>query len=237
MNDKYIVATIRPWNIKIFNDKIKKFPGKWVLITNPEELKIERIKSINPRYIFFPHWNKKVPSQIFNFTDCVCFHETDLPYGRGGSPIQNLIERGHNKTKITALKMIDKLDAGPVYMKKHLSLKGSAIDIYHRSAKIIANMIKHIINFQPNPVMQTGVPTYFRRRNEKQSEIVIQNSTLESLYNHIRMLDAPEYPKAFINIGRLKIELCNPKKKINKLTANVVITENKHFHSNDHETN
>ncbi len=25
--------------------------------------------------------------------ECVCFHMTDVPYGRGGSPLQNLIIR------------------------------------------------------------------------------------------------------------------------------------------------
>lgn len=32
------------------------------------------------------------------------FHMTNFPYGRGGSPLQNLMKRGHHTTTITALR-------------------------------------------------------------------------------------------------------------------------------------
>ncbi len=34
-----------------------------------------------------------MPREIFENWACVVFHMTDLPYGRGGSPLQNLIVR------------------------------------------------------------------------------------------------------------------------------------------------
>ncbi len=51
---------------------------------------------------------------FFNF-NCVVFHMTDLPFGRGGSPLQNLISRGIYKTKISAIKVVKEIDAGPIY--------------------------------------------------------------------------------------------------------------------------
>lgn len=42
---------------------------------------------------------------------------TNLPYGRGGSPVQNLILNGHKKTIISALNVTKDLDAGDVYLK------------------------------------------------------------------------------------------------------------------------
>ena len=109
---KYIIATIKDWNINQYNKSIYKKSKNWFLITDTEKLTIGYVNSIKPKYIFFPHWSKKVDSKIINNYECVCFHETDVPYGRGGSPIQNLIIRNHKKTKITALKMTDKIDAG-----------------------------------------------------------------------------------------------------------------------------
>ena len=47
---------------------------------------------------------------------------TDLPYGRGGSPLQNLIVRGHKETKISAIKVVKELDAGPVLSSLELML-------------------------------------------------------------------------------------------------------------------
>src|SRR3989344_2525543 len=99
----YLVATIKPWNINVFKQKIRHFPGKWFLITDPKKLTTGLIQRIKPRYIFFPHWSWLVPKEILELAECVCFHETDLPYGRGGSPIQNLIARGHKKTMVCAI--------------------------------------------------------------------------------------------------------------------------------------
>lgn len=80
----YVVATIKPWNIECFHKKKTELPGKWHLITNPDELSFENIEKTNPRYVFFPHWSWVVPREIFLRWECVCFHMTDLPYGRGG---------------------------------------------------------------------------------------------------------------------------------------------------------
>jgi methionyl-tRNA formyltransferase len=56
---------------------------------------------------------------------------TDIPYGRGGSPLQNLIARRRKKkTKLSALRMVEELDAGPVYTKTNISLMGRAEEIY-----------------------------------------------------------------------------------------------------------
>ena len=76
------------------------------------------VRSLKPRYVFFPHWSWKVPDDILGATECVCFHMTDVPFGRGGSPLQNLIVRGHTETRVSALRMVSEPDAGPVYMKR-----------------------------------------------------------------------------------------------------------------------
>ena len=51
-----------------------------------------------------------IPTEIFTSFECIVFHMTDLPYGRGGSPLQNLIVRGHKKTKVSALKVVKEVD-------------------------------------------------------------------------------------------------------------------------------
>lgn len=113
VDQHYVVATIRPWNIEQYHSTIPTLRGVWHLITDPDELTIDNLSSIRPRYIFFPHWSHKVPAEIIDRYECVCFHETDVPYGRGGSPLQNLIERGHKDTVVTALRMVEDFDAGP----------------------------------------------------------------------------------------------------------------------------
>ena len=223
---KYIVVTIKDWNINQYYQSKYEKSKNWYLITDPKKLTFAYINSIKPKYIFFPHWSKKVNSKIIDNYDCICFHETDLPYGRGGSPIQNLIKRNHKTTIITAFKMMKMLDAGPIYLKRQLKLNKSAQKIYEQASKIIFRMINIIVNNQIKPYPQKGKIIKFKRRNEKQSIISKKNKSLDELYNHIRMLDAKTYPVAFIKYGNLKVEFTNAKKIKNKIISNVSIQLN-----------
>lgn len=221
----YVVATIKPWNIDQFNIATQSIPGDWTLIGNKDEMTLNKLENLAPRYIFFPHWSWMVPEEIINKFECVCFHMTDLPYGRGGSPLQNLILRGHTTTKISAIKMIKEIDAGPVYLKKNLSLKGSAGEIYKRGAEVVFQMIREIIETEPKPSPQTGESTEFKRRMPNESELPSAGS-IEDIYNHIRMLDAPTYPRAFLKWGNFSLEFSKCKISENEgLSARVTIKE------------
>lgn len=221
--DNYIVAATKPWSIKAYKDLCEGLPN-WFLITQKEELSLEFIDKINPRYIFFPHWNWIVPNTILSKYESVCFHMTDVPYGRGGSPLQNLIIRGHKETQLTALKMTNDLDAGPVYLKEPLSLHGSADDVFNRTAPQIMELAFKIAKTNPDPKEQKGEVTIFERRKPSDSEVV-EELSLEQLYDFIRMLDADTYPKAFINFRGYRFEFDKAKlDSIGKLEARVIIT-------------
>ena len=93
MKDIILIATIKDWNINNFYEFKKKFEDKYnlYLITNKDDLIYQNVKDLNPKYIFFPHWSWLIPNEIYENYECILFHMTDLPYGRGGSPLQNLI--------------------------------------------------------------------------------------------------------------------------------------------------
>ena len=125
----YIIAASTSWHRPLFQKAKPTLEGNWHFVESPDALteSINELKDLD--YIFFMHWSWRVPEDITNRFECICFHMTDLPYGRGGSPLQNLILNGHKKTKISAIRMTEEVDAGPIYVKKKLSLKGSAEDI------------------------------------------------------------------------------------------------------------
>lgn len=197
----YALCTIKPWNIDAFHSLTPYMPGEWHLIEKDEDL--GRLYEIMPRYVFFPHWSWKVPAQVLKDFECVCFHMTDVPYGRGGSPLQNLIMRGHKETKLTALRMVEELDAGPVYYKSPLSLDGTAYDIYCRAAALIYPMMMDIITKEPTPIEQSGEPVVFKRRTTSRLEPIL---SIEEVYDYIRMTDAPTYQKAFIEFDSWRLE-------------------------------
>jgi methionyl-tRNA formyltransferase len=185
------------------------------------------LKELQPELIFIPHWSYIIPESIWNNFICIVFHMTDLPYGRGGSPLQNLIVRGHRETMISAIKVDKGIDTGDVYCKSHLNLDGTAHEIFLRSAPIIADMIELIIDEQLSPSPQIGTPVLFERR-KKEEGCLNQLSTLTEVYDYIRMLDAEGYPNAFIETEHLIVKFKEAKidsKNDLEIHANVVITK------------
>ncbi|MDG4717676.1 MULTISPECIES: formyltransferase family protein [Thalassospira] len=203
--EDYIIATTKTWNLAQFEAARQRLPGRWTLFTSPDDLTFEVLNNLKPRYIFFPHWSWIVPKDIVDNFECVLFHMTDLPFGRGGSPLQNLIVRGNTSTKLTALRMTTELDAGPIYLKSELSLEGRAKDIFVRASAMCFDMIEDIVTQQPEPYPQSGQVTVFNRRTPAESSLPL-TGTIQGLFDHIRMLDAPSYPNAYLEYGDWKIE-------------------------------
>ena len=223
MNNLCTIASSKLWNNDLL-ENVRASSGYEVhYISNPHKLTLSRLSKLQPRYIFFPHWSHIIPSEIYSKFECVMFHMTDLPFGRGGSPLQNLIVRGIRKTKISAFKCNAEVDAGPIYLKRPLSLHGSAEAIYQRATKEIESMIVKILKTNPVPVPQKGKVTMFKRRKARQSNLE-GIKTLDEAYDLIRMLDADGYPHAFLNIGPLKLQFTCAERKNDKVLADVSIT-------------
>lgn len=219
-----VIASSQVWN-KDLADRLQVSTGEeFIVITGKEELTLERLTQIQPRYVFFPHWSYIIPEEIYQNFECVIFHMTDVPFGRGGSPMQNLIARGIYETKISALRCEAGLDAGPVYMKKPLSLFGGAEEIYARADKVIETMIQEFVVNSPEPVQQEGEVTFFQRRKPSESNIH-ELADLEQVFDYIRMLDAEGYPKAFLETDHLRLEFQRPSLKQGRVVADVIITK------------
>jgi methionyl-tRNA formyltransferase len=218
----YVYATAKPWNLDAFTAARRRLPGEWLVVTSPADLR-GLLSRIHPRYVFFPHWSSIVPDEVVAKFECVCFHMTDVPYGRGGSPLQNLIERGHAETQLTALRMTDVLDAGPVYLKRPLRLDGSAAEIFSRAAEVSIEMMQWIVANDPEPMPQEGEGVSFARRTPEQSRLPLVHDP-EKVYDHIRMLDAPGYPRAFLEQGPWRFEFDQARLHDDQIQARVRIS-------------
>ncbi len=232
MSEKvYLVASNKDWHKPMFEELAERRPGKWLWCNTSSQLK-EICEQLTPEYIFFLHWSSYVPEEIWSHNECVCFHMTDLPFGRGGSPLQNLIARGFKTTKLSAFRVNGELDGGPIYAKRKLQLKGSALDIYLEAGRISLKIAEWIIDTSPKPQKQSGKAVAFRRRKPTESELP-SNKDLTILYDHIRMLDAPGYPKAFLNTKGLKLTFSGAELSGKKLKAVVEFETTKESDADD----
>lgn len=220
--NSFVIASSKSWHKAGFDLVAKGSPFHWRYVSTQDQLEKALGVEPGPRYLFFLHWNWKVPSRIWTAYECVCFHMTDLPYGRGGSPLQNLILQGEKYTQVTALRMVEEMDAGPIYAKRPMGLEGRAEEIYLRAGNLCWEMIDWIINNEPAPVPQHGKPTCFSRRKPEQSALPVQAS-FSQLYDFIRMLDAPTYPLAFLEHGDFRLEFTHPQLSEDAIEARVTI--------------
>ena len=217
------IVSNKEWHRNFVREIETRTGEKVVYIEDKTDVNRDNLSRLSPRLVFFPHWSYIIPAEVYDNFTCIIFHMTDVPFGRGGSPLQNLIARGIYETQLSAIKCGKELDAGDVYMKRPLSLWGTAEEIYLRAAELTKEMMIALIREDIAPVPQTGEPVVFRRRKPDEGDISELDS-LKSVFDYIRMLDAETYPAAFLNVGRLHLEFSRASLRTDHILADVKIS-------------
>ena len=132
----------------------------------------------------------------------IVVHESNLPFGRGFSPLFRQIAKGKKKIIFTLFKCSTKMDEGYYYLKKSFyfddNLLYDEIKIKQIGyAKILIE--KFISNLKKKKLTlkrQKGKPTYFRKLNKNDSKIDI-NKSINSQFNKMRTKDNNNFPNFF----------------------------------------
>ena len=83
-------------------------------------------------------------------------------------------------------------------------------------------MIVEIFDTNPQPEPQTGDVVKFTRRKPEDGDWTGAES-LDEVYDYIRMLDAEDYPPAFVRIGNYKLEFSGASRTVDTVDAYVKI--------------
>ncbi len=170
------------------------------------------------KFLFFPHYSKLIPKEIISEYVCIGFHTGNLPSDRGGSPIQNKILRGEYRTLVSALRLTEELDSGPIYCSRPVDLEFGDIESILKNISVhISTMILEIIQTEIIPQPQKGIPKYQSRLKQFNSELDLSILNIKTLYDRIRMVDGLDYPPAYIIINKFKITMNNAQLENNKL--------------------
>jgi methionyl-tRNA formyltransferase len=220
---RLVVASSRAWGRRIGERLARGGLGEVVVLTEREELTALRLEALAPSLVFIPHWSWMIPAGVWGRFECVLFHMTALPFGRGGSPLQNLVVRGLSETTISAIRVTGEVDAGPVYLRRPLSLAGTADEILLRAEPIVQAMIEEIARTRPVPVPQQGEPVVFARRKPADGDLAGLPG-LDAVHDHIRMLDGEGYPPAFVEAGGFRFEFTRAVRRGDRVEADVRIT-------------
>ena len=94
-----------------------------LLIMQPQSLNspevFNTIKDLKADILVVAAYGLIIPEEILNLFHKGCFnvHASLLPRWRGAAPIHRAIESGDNKIGVTIMKVVSKLDAGPMIRK------------------------------------------------------------------------------------------------------------------------
>lgn len=130
----------------------------------------------------------------------IVVHASDLPQGKGFSPMQWQVLEGRSDIVLTMFEAQKEFDAGPVYFKRTLHLEGNELYIEMREklgsmmVEMCDQYIQHMNELTPDE--QSGKETFYHRRTVKDDELDIKK-TLEEQFNHFRIADNENHPLYF----------------------------------------
>lgn len=139
-------------------------------------------------------------------------HASDLPKGRGFSPIVWQVLEGRNDIPVTMISMAEPVDSGKIVAQTNLRLEGHELNDEMRSslAKEIIGLCIEVANLNVPPTMtpQAGEPSWYDRRYPRDSELNTQKTIAEQ-FNLLRVVDNERYPAFFTHKGQKYIVKIN----------------------------
>lgn len=127
-------------------------------------------------------------------------HESDLPKGKGWSPLTWQIIEGKDQIPVTLFEATEDFDSGVIYAQKILKLNGSELlpELRELQAKATKELIfEFIANYPKNRGLhQEGQASFYSKRSAKDSILDI-NKTILDQFNLLRVCDNERYPAFF----------------------------------------
>ena len=209
--------------LKIQNSPIHDFANKLnIPVRHPISFKdnneIEHIKKLNPDIVIVVAYGKILPETLLKI-DNVLFiniHASLLPKWRGAAPIQRAIMNMDNESGISIMKIVPKLDSGPVLLQSKIKIfqdstyKELAEKMSKLGEKLILEALKLIEKKQAVFVEQKELEATYAKKIEKSeckinwdknaNEVIAKinalNSNLGSWFeingNRVKILEAKE---------------------------------------------
>ena len=181
---------------------------------------VEKINILGDKASIVRHHDQIVESDISFYLGCVkitpsniltksiknlVVHASNLPEGRGFSPLTWQILEGKSQIPVCLFEMVDEVDAGPIIFKENITLKGN--ELLNELRELLGNKtIELCLNYITSESMPMGTPqkgssTHYPRRRPLDSQIDTSLS-IDSLFNLFRVVDNDQYPAFFKKNGK-----------------------------------
>lgn len=208
---------ILPTEIKLYcqSEKIPVFHTE----SNEQKYK-EALEKFAPELILCKSFGEIIPTFFLEAPKykAINVHYSLLPLYRGAVPIQKAILNGDKTTGITIVKMVDKLDAGPVLAQFEEEIKDNDtnLSLRERLVKLTQEKLPDIlINWCEGKItanqQDESIATYCWQKDisKERAEIVFANDTAENIDRKVRAFIP--WPVAWCLIDGKRVKLFDVK--------------------------
>lgn len=136
-----------------------------------------------------------------NYRATLVIHASNLPEGRGWSPLVWQILEGRRQIAVTLLEAADPVDSGPIWAQRWLELEGHELydeihaRLFEAELALMDEAVERCGRIMPRP--QDDRPaTWYRRRTPEDSRIDPHRSLAEQ-FDLLRICDPERYPAFF----------------------------------------
>lgn len=162
-----------------------------------EEAFVQILRELDPEVIVVAAFGQILPESILNMPKygCINVHASLLPKYRGGAPVHYAILNGDEKTGVTIMYMVKKMDAGNIIYQKEIpiSYDETVGELYDRlstlGAEAIVEAMPAIIEGTNASIPQDESKVTYSPVISREQEKINFNRPAIEIYNHVRGLN------------------------------------------------
>lgn len=169
-------------------------------VIQPQKIKedYQAILDLKPDLIITAAYGQIVPKAILEAPrlGCVNVHASLLPLYRGGAPVHQAIIDGQNKTGVTIMYMVMKMDAGDIISQRETPIfeEDTVSILYDRLSHIGAELLKDtlpsILNETNERIPQDESKITYAPTLSREDERIDWNDDAYHIYNKVRGMDS-----------------------------------------------
>lgn len=187
--------------------------GANIPVWQPENVSdiADDIKKLNNPVGILVSYGKLIPDEVLGLFEpgIINLHPSILPKYRGPSPIESAILNGDDETGVSIMKLVNEMDAGPVYTQTKIALNHTEYinDLYttlaHTGAEQLVASLPSILDGSMQPSRQNESDATYCQLIQKTDGDIDWKQTATEIERKIRAYNV--WPKSRTKLGNVEV--------------------------------
>lgn len=180
---------------------------------NSDSVLLDMLDIDRPNCIFVIDFGQKVKEPYLSHpkSGCLNLHPSLLPAYRGAAPVQRAIMDGHDKTGITVFRLVEEMDAGPIFIQEtvdigHDETSGELLfRLAYMGGVLLSRGVESFIDGEILPRPQNSLLATYAGKIDKTEALLSWNLSAISVHCIVRALNPS--PGAYFYLQGRRVKL------------------------------